>query len=81
MLRVLRVRPSRSGCSSGHMSHAGGARLNAAPCPAGVMDVAMALYARADAVIKPAVMGVLDHLGWELKPSACAFGSRTFAAR
>ena len=39
----------------------------------------MALYARADAVIKPAVFAVLDRLGWELKPSACAFGSRAFA--
>jgi hypothetical protein len=30
------------------------------------------VYARADGVIKPAVFGVLDKLGWHLTPSARA---------
>ena len=44
------------------------------------MAAALGLYARADAVIKPAVMSALDHLGWELKPSARAFWVARFIA-
>ena len=35
------------------------------------------VYARADGVIKPAVFGVLDKLGWHLTPSARARRAKT----
>jgi hypothetical protein len=49
------------------------------------MEGAMAawedVYARADGVIKPAVFGVLDKLGWHLTPSARARRAKTHGGR